>query len=111
MRRAKRLRVFIGEDERYRGRPLFEAIVLAAREQGLGGATVFKGFMGYAPHADISTASILVLAENLPIVVDIVDEEERIDAFLPFLRGAVTKGIVVCSGVQSEQVILEEKSG
>jgi PII-like signaling protein len=71
MRSATRVRVFIGEDERYQGRPLFEAIVLAAREEGLAGVTVFRGFMGYAPHADIATAGILRLAENLPIVVDI----------------------------------------
>ena len=68
MRRARRVRVFVGEDERYQGRPLFEAIVLAAKEEGLAGATVFKGFMGYAPHADIATAGILRLAENLPVL-------------------------------------------
>jgi PII-like signaling protein len=110
VRRAKRVRVFIGEDERYRGRPLFEAIVLAAREQGLAGATVFKGFMGYSPHADIATAGILRLAENLPIVVDIVDSEERIDGFLPFLRRAVETGIVISSDVEAEQVVPEGPS-
>lgn len=111
MQRTKRLRVFIGEDERYRGRPLFEAIVLAAREGGIGGATVFKGFMGYAPHTDISSAGILRLAENLPIVVDIVDEEERIEAFLPFLREAVTNGIVIRSDMEAEQVLTGEGEG
>lgn len=105
---TKRVRILIGEDERYRGKPLFEAIVLAARENGLAGATVFKGFMGYAPHADISTARILRMAENLPMVVDIIDEEERIRDFLPFLISAVRTGIVICSDVESEQVILEE---
>jgi PII-like signaling protein len=84
MRSATRVRGFVGEDERYQGRPLFEAIVLAAREEGLAGATVFKGFMGYAPHADIATAGILRLAENLPVVVDIVDSEEKIGGFMPF---------------------------
>jgi PII-like signaling protein len=108
---AGRLRVFIGEDERYRGQPLFEAIVFAAKEHGLAGATVYKGFMGYAPHADISAAGILLLAENLPIVVDIVDEEESIRSFLPFLREAVKNGIVICSEVESEQVIPEEGEG
>ncbi|CAN5134271.1 DUF190 domain-containing protein [soil metagenome] len=110
MERKKRVRVFIGEDERYRGRPLFEAIVLAAREQGLAGATVFRGFMGYAPHADISTAGILRLAENLPVVVDIVDDEERVDSFLPFLERAVKTGIVISSDVESEQVVPKESS-
>lgn len=105
LRSSKRVRVFISEDERYRGRPLFEAIVLAARERGLSGATVFKGFMGYAPHADIAAAGILRLAGNLPVVVDIVDEEERVDGFLPFLEEAVKTGFVICSDVESEQVI------
>ena len=107
MRRARRIRVFVGEDERYQGRPLFEAIVLAAKEHGLAGATVFKGFMGYAPHADIATAGILRLAENLPVVVDIVDSEERIKGFLPFLRRAVRTGIVLSSLVEAEQVVPE----
>ena len=105
MKHAKRMRVFVGEDERYRGRPLFEAIVLAAKEHGLAGATVFRGFMGYAPHADIATAGILRLAENQPVVVDIVDEEERIEGFLPFLKRAVKTGVVVSSDVESEQVV------
>ncbi|MDQ3864659.1 MAG: DUF190 domain-containing protein [Actinomycetota bacterium] len=106
--RARRVRVFVGEDERYRGRPLFEAIVLEAKERGLAGATAFRGFMGYAPHADIATAGILRLAENLPIVVDIVDTEERVEAFLPFLRRAVRTGVVVSSEVEAEQVLPEE---
>lgn len=109
MDRARRIRIFIGEDERYRGRPLFEAILLAARDHGLAGATVFKGFMGYAPHADIATAGIVRLAANLPVVVDIVDEEERIEDFLPFLRRAVKTGIVISSEVESEQIIPEEE--
>ncbi|MEW6637026.1 MAG: DUF190 domain-containing protein [Actinomycetota bacterium] len=111
MRRARRVRVFLGEDERYRGRPLFEAIVLAAKENGLAGATVFRGFMGYAPHADVATAGILRLAENLPVVVDIVDSEERIEEFLPFLRQAVERGVVISSVVEAEQVVPEEKEG
>lgn len=103
--RARRVRVFVGEDERYKGRPLFEAIVLEAKERGLAGATVFRGFMGYAPHADIATAGVLRLAENLPLVIDIVDSEERVEAFLPFLRRAVGTGLVVSSEVQAEQVL------
>ena len=105
---ARRVRVFVGEDERYRGRPLFEAIVLEAKERGLAGATVFRGFIGYAPHADIATAGVLRLAENLPLVVDIVDSEERVQAFLPFLRRAVRTGIVVSSEVEAEQVLPDE---
>ena len=104
------MRVFVGEDERYRGRPLFEAIVLAAKESGLAGATVFRGFMGYAPHADVATAGILRLAENLPVVIDIVDSEERVQAFLPFLRRAVRKGLVVSSEVEAEHVLPGERT-
>lgn len=111
MKRTKRVRIFIGEDERYQGLPLFEAIVLAAKENGLSGATVFKGFMGYAPHADISSSGILRLAENLPVVVDIVDEEERIEAFLPFLKEAVKTGIVIRSDIEAEQVLPEVGEG
>lgn len=103
----KRLRIFVGEDERYRGRPLFEAIVLAARDLGISGATVFRGFMGYAPHASVSTAGILRLAENLPVVVDIVDESEKVSAFLPFLEEAVKTGFVICSDVEAEQILPE----
>jgi uncharacterized protein len=111
MRPTSRLRIFMGEDERYRGKPLFEAVVVAARDHGLAGATVFKGFMGYAPNADISSSGVLRLAENLPVVVDIVDDAERIRAFLPFLRRAVRTGIVICSEVESEQVISDETGG
>jgi uncharacterized protein len=107
MRSATRVRVFVGEDERYQGRPLFEAIVLAAREEELAGATVFKGFMGYAPYAEIATAGILRLAENLPVVVDIVDSKEKIEGFMPFLKRAVRTGIVLSLRVDAEQVIPE----
>lgn len=104
MRRAARLRVFLGEDERYRGRPLYEAILLAAREQGLAGATVFRGFMGYGPQADVSSAGIVLLAENLPVVVDVVDEPERVERLLAFLKRSVRAGMVIRSQVYAEQV-------
>jgi uncharacterized protein len=81
--------------------------VLAAREEGLAGATDFKGFMGYAPHADVATAGILRLAENLPVVVDIVDSKEKIESFMPFLKRAVRTGIVLSSRVDAEQMIPE----
>jgi len=108
LKQTKRLRIFVGEDERYQGRPLFEAIVLAAKERGLAGTTVFKGFMGYAPHADISAAGILRLAEDLPVVVDIFDNEESLRDFLPFLRRAVKAGTVIWSDVEAEQILPEE---
>jgi PII-like signaling protein len=108
LREARRVRIFVGEDERYRGRPLFEAIVLAARERGLAGATVFRGFMGYAPHAGVATAGILRLAENMPVVVDIIDSDERIRTFMPFLKKAVRTGIVISSRLEAEQLVPDE---
>jgi PII-like signaling protein len=111
VKEARRVRVFVGEDERYRGRPLFEALVLAAKEHGLAGATVYRGFTGYAPHADVSTAGILRLAENLPVVVDIVDSAERVEGFVPFLKAAVKTGIVVASDVLAEQVLPGSRAG
>ena len=69
------LRVFLGESDRYEGRPLYEAIVLEARRRGLSGATVLKGFMGFGAHSRIHTAKILQLSEDLPVVVEIVETE------------------------------------
>ena len=108
MESARQLQIFIGEDERYGRRPLFEVIVLAARDHGLVGARVFKGFMGYSPGGRIATARILRLAENLPIVVDIVDTDEKIDGFLPFLRRAVGRGTIICSDVEAEWIVPED---
>ena len=105
MRRAARIRVFLGEDERYRGRPLYEAILLAVREQGLAGATVFRGFMGYGPQADVSSAGIVLLAENLPVVVDVVDEPGRVEGLLAFLKRSVRAGMVIRSEVYAEQIV------
>jgi len=87
------LRVFIGESDRHQGKPLYEAIVLAAREHGLAGATVFRGMEGFGAHSRIHTTRILRLSEDLPIVVEIVDTEEKIQAFLPVLDGMVHEGL------------------
>lgn len=111
MESARELQIFIGEDERYERRPLFEAIVLAARDHGLVGARVFKGFTGCSPSDGIATARILHRANNLPIVVDIVDTAERIDSFLPFLQRAVENGTVLCSDVEAEWISPEDGRG
>ena len=89
------LRVFLGESDRYEGRPLYEAIVLEARRRGLSGATVLKGFMGFGAHS-----RILQLSEDLPVVVEIVDTEEKIQAFLPVLDGMVREGLVTLEKVR-----------
>ena len=80
------VRIFIGENDRWHGRPLYEAIVSRAREAGLAGATVLRGLMGFGAKSRIHTAKVLRLSEDLPIVVEIVDASERIDAFLPKLE-------------------------
>ena len=88
------LRIFIGEDDRFDGKPLYEAIVLKAREQGLAGATVLRGPMGFGHSSRLHTAKILRLSEDLPVVVEIVDKEENITAFLPVLDRMVAGGLI-----------------
>lgn len=88
------LRITIGESDRYHGKPLYEAIVLKAREMHIAGATVFRGIMGFGANSRINYAKILSLSTDLPIVVEIVDTQEKIDSLLPFLDEAVADGIV-----------------
>ena len=98
---AMLLRVFIGESDKHQHRPLYEAIVLAARQQGLAGATVIRSPMGYGASSRMHTAKILRLSEDLPLVVEIVDSEERIKAFLPTLETMMTSsGLVTLEKVQ-----------
>lgn len=92
-REGQLLRIFIGESDRHGGLPLYEAIVRAARERGLAGATVFRGFEGYGAHSRIHTARILRLSEDLPVVVEIVDSPGKIEAFLPVLDTMVQEGL------------------
>jgi PII-like signaling protein len=88
------LRAFVGERERCEGAPLYEAIVLTARKAGLAGATVLRGVMGYGHAGRIQTAKILDISFDLPLVVEIVDAEDRIEAFLPVLDRMMTSGLV-----------------
>src|SRR5271170_8258281 len=88
------LRIFIGEDDRFGEHPLYEAIVLKAREHGLAGATVLRGPMGFGHSSRVHTAKILRLSEDLPVVIEIIDSEEKINAFLPALDGMVKGGLV-----------------
>jgi PII-like signaling protein len=107
-RNAMLLRIFIGEDDKYKGRPLYEAIVLKARELQLAGATILRGPMGFGHSSRLHTAKILRLSEDLPIVIEIVDSEEKIDAFLPQLEGMMSSGLVTLEKVQ---VLQYGKSG
>ncbi len=83
---AKLLRIFIGESDKYHGRPVYENIVLKAREFGLAGATVTKGIMGFGANSKIHTAKLLTLSEDLPIVIEIVDNLEKIEQFIPVVN-------------------------
>lgn len=97
---ARRLTIYIGESDRWQGRPLYQAIVLKARELGLAGATVYRGIEGYGANSRVRTARLLELSGDLPVVVEIVDHAERIDALLPFLNEAVQEGLVVLEDVE-----------
>lgn len=97
---AELLRIFIGESDRYHGRPLYEALVEDARRRGLAGATVLRGTLGFGAHSRIHTAKILRLSEDLPMVVEIVDTPEKIAAFLPDLDAMIGEGLVTLEKVR-----------
>lgn len=94
------LRVFVGENHRYHGLPLFEAIIQKAREKGLAGATVLKGVEGYGIHKRIHTHRLLELAEEMPIVIEIVDTPEKVESFLPLLDEMINEGAVTLEDVR-----------
>ena len=91
---AELLRIFVGESDRYKGKPLYEAIVNDARQRGLAGATVLRGVMGFGAHSRMHTAKILRLSEDLPMIIEIVDKPERIADFLPELDKMIEEGLV-----------------
>lgn len=97
---GKLLRIFIGESDRRGYQPLYTAIVEAARKAGLGGATVFKGIEGYGGHSVVHAARVFDLSSDLPVLVEIVDSEERIRAFLPQLDEMVKEGMVTLETVE-----------
>jgi len=97
---ATLLRIYLGQDDRHEHQPLYEWIVLKAREQHLAGATVLRGPMGYGHSSRLHTTKVLRLSEDLPIVVEIVDSEEKITAFLPVIDTVMKSGIVTLEKVQ-----------
>jgi len=96
---ATLLRIFIGESDRWEHRPLYEAIVLKAREMHLAGATVLRGPMGFGQSSRLHTAKILRLSTDLPIVIEIVDSDQKINAFLPTLEKMIGGGLVTMEKV------------
>jgi hypothetical protein len=109
-KQALLLRIFIGENDQADGRPLYEAIVLKARELHLAGATVLRGPMGYGQSSRLHTAKILRLSEDLPLLIEIVDGEEQINAFLPVLEKLMGSGLVTLEKVQVLQYGRNNKS-
>jgi PII-like signaling protein len=94
------LRIFVGESDRHEHRPLYEAIVIKARETGLAGATVLRGPMGFGKSSHLHTAKILRLSMDLPILIEMVDTEEKINAFLPLLDAMMGGGLVTLEKVK-----------
>ena len=97
---AELLRIFIGETSKLGQRPLYELIVEEARKRGLAGATVTRGIMGFGKNSRIHTAKILRLSEDLPMVIEIVDRPDRIEAFLPELEALIAEGLVTLEKVR-----------
>lgn len=99
-RNAKLLRIFIGEDAKFEDKPLYEAVVLKARALHLAGATVLRGAVGFGHSSRLHTTKILALSQDLPLVIEIVDTQEKIDAFLPVLDAMMPSGLVTLEQVQ-----------
>lgn len=97
---AALLRIFLGENDKHRGKPLYEAIVLEARNARLAGATVLRGPMGFGHSSRVHTAKILRLSVDLPLVIEIVDSEDKINAFLPTLDSMMGSGLVTIEKVK-----------
>ena len=97
---ATLLRIFIGESDEFDGRPLYEAIVLKARETGLAGATVLRGPMGFGRSSRLHTTKVLRLSQDLPLVIEIVDTPDKIEAFVAALNGMMGSGLVTTEKVR-----------
>ena len=96
---AQLLRVFMGESDKWHGRPLYEAIVMKARELHMAGATVLRGPMGFGAHSRMHTVKILRLSEDLPMIVEIVDSEEKMSTLLPYIDQMVVEGLITLEKV------------
>ena len=97
---AELLRIYIGEADKHDGRPLYEALVELAREREMAGATVLRGIMGYGASSRLHTAKVLRLAEDLPLVVEIVDSARKVEDFIEAIDGMVTGGLVTVEKVR-----------
>ncbi len=103
------LRIFIGEDDRYKGKPLYEYIVMEAKKRKMAGATVIRGIMGFGAKSHLHTAKLLRISDDLPMVIEIVDSEEKINEFLPFLDEVVNDGLITIEKVKVIRYCPKEK--
>ncbi len=94
------LRIFIGESDSHKGKALYEQIVIKARELNLAGATVIRGIMGFGAHSRMHTAKVLRLSEDLPVIIEIVDTEEKLNLLMPFLDEIVEEGMITAEKVR-----------
>lgn len=97
---AYMLRIFIGESDKTGGKPLYEVIVKEARKRGMAGATVLRGFLGFGANSRIHTSKVLRLSEDLPLVVEIVDAEDKMEAFMPYLDNIIDEGLITMEKVR-----------
>jgi len=97
---AVRLRIFVGEDDKYKGRPMYEEIVVQAQQSHLAGATVFRGYLGYGMASGLNPGKILRSSRDLPVVIEILDSEGKVSAFLDILDQLLTGGVVTLEKVQ-----------
>lgn len=93
-KKGRRIRIFVGEDQAWQGRPLYQSIVEAARQYGVVRVVVFRGIEGFGPEHHLSTDRIVDISENLPIVIDIIEREERIASLLPILDRSINQGMM-----------------
>jgi PII-like signaling protein len=108
---AKMIRIYFGEDDRWQGRPLYEAIVEEAHARDLAGATVYRGIEGYGASTRIHRPHLFGRSRDLPIVVTIVDEAGKIEAFLPVLEAMVTEGLIAMSDVDVIRYVSADSPG
>lgn len=99
-RQGKRIRIFIGEAQEWQGKPLYRAILESAQQQGIAGATVLRGIEGFGPEHHLSTDRLPDISDNLPLIVEIVESGERIEALLPLLDRIVQRGVITMAPVE-----------
>ncbi len=97
---GKLLRIYVGESDRWHGRPLYQAIVERVRKEGLAGATAIRGIEGFGADSRLHTSRILRLSEDLPVLIEIADTAERIERIFPLLDEMVTEGLVTLENVE-----------